>query len=734
MGERDKAAGGDERRTRLARKRLDAELAWLRAELDLVYQGAVREPGGEGQGGEGQGGEAPDERVAQIRANRDARVAELAGRGSLAFDELLARFGLDELDRALLAIAIANEVAPDFARRFALLHGHGERTWPTAALVMETGLVPERRWPALRARLAPDAPLLHYRLVSLGGDPDYLGPLHQPLIASARALAHVAGDTRLDPRLRAHATHWPVDHTFATPLQLEAPLARTLARARSALRVAPGEPPPLFVIAGPLGAGRARLAHTLAGELGQGVLRLDLGALGRDHGYDLEAGVRYALREARLVHAVPCFAGWDALLAEPRQATEEDAPQAAERHRLEDVARTLARALDGFDGPVALLVEDAHGEAPAARTLGREVVRLEVAMPTAEAAAALWRGALGGGAGADDALADRLGRTFVLTPGQIEDAGRAVLREEALAPAGPLDFQRVHEEVKRQLRNRLGDIATLVTKRYAWDELVADVTVKVQLRELISRHRHHHTVMQSWRFAERFGRATGISALFEGPPGTGKTMAASIVAGELGLDLFQVDLAQVVSKYIGETEKQLARLFDEAERAGAVLLFDEADSLFSKRTQVSSSNDRYSNLKVNFLLQRIERFTGVAVLTTNFPESMDEAFSRRVTVRVRFPQPDAKARARLWETMLSRCEVLGDDVDYDELADEFELSGGLIRNSVLRAAYMAASRRGVIDYELLALAARIELKQQGKLLVGDPMSDLAATYAAEERS
>jgi hypothetical protein len=199
----------------------------------------------------------------------------------------------------------------------------------------------------------------------------------------------------------------------------------------------------------------------------------------------------------------------------------------------------------------------------------------------------------------------------------------------------------------RQLRHRLGDIADLRTTRYGWDDLIVTPAVRVQLREIISRYRFKHKVMEEWRFGARFGTGIGLSALFEGPPGTGKTMAASIIAGEPGLDLFQVDLSKVTSKYIGETEKQLATLFTEAENAGAIVL-----CLFAKRTEVKSSNDRYTNLKMNFLLQRIEQFSGIAILTTNFPENMDEALGRRVTTRLQFVAPHVAARRQIWENML----------------------------------------------------------------------------------
>ncbi len=259
---------------------------------------------------------------------------------------------------------------------------------------------------------------------------------------------------------------------------------------------------------------------------------------------------------------------------------------------------------------------------------------------------------------------------------------------------------------------------------HAWDDLVVADELRLQLRELVGRYRHRDKVLRDWGLGRRFGRDIGLSVLFDGPPGTGKTMAAGIVAGELGLDLYQIDLSRVVSKFVGETEKNLSRVFDEAEQARAVLLFDEADSLFSSRTRVESANDRYANLEVNYLLQRIERFSGVAILTTNFPASLDDAFTRRLSMRISFGKPDARARAELWRTMLAGAAVPRAHIDFDRLAAEFELSGGHIRNAVLRAAFIAATRDRSVDHELLRIAARIELKQQGMLVQGSPHGEL----------
>jgi SpoVK/Ycf46/Vps4 family AAA+-type ATPase len=213
-----------------------------------------------------------------------------------------------------------------------------------------------------------------------------------------------------------------------------------------------------------------------------------------------------------------------------------------------------------------------------------------------------------------------------------------------------------------------------------------------------------------------------VVALFSGPPGTGKTMAAGLVARDLGAELYQVDLSKIVSKWIGETERNLAALFDAAEAGHAILLFDEADALFGKRTQVTSSNDRHANQEVNYLLQRLESFTGVCLLTTNFEASLDDAFKRRIAVHVKFPMPEVDERRHLWRALLPRETPVKGALDTDSLADRFEMSGGYIRNAMLRAAFVAADTTGFLDATMLANAAQLEYESMGKLPPGARIS------------
>ena len=256
---------------------------------------------------------------------------------------------------------------------------------------------------------------------------------------------------------------------------------------------------------------------------------------------------------------------------------------------------------------------------------------------------------------------------------------------------------------------------TRITRRARWDEMVLSHDVIEPLRDMVAMVAERSRILERWGFARHLGLSRGVSALFSGEPGTGKTMAASVISSELGLELFRVDLSAVVSKWVGETEKHLARIFDEAEDAQAMLLFDEADSLFGKRTDVRSANDRYANLEVNYILQRMEQFGGVSVLTTNQDSAIDPAFMRRLNVRVRFPEPDADEREALWRALLPPGTELAGEADFRHLATTFEMTGGHIRNAIVRAAVIAAREsRPVSGADLLSGAHR-EYEELGKV-------------------
>ena len=277
------------------------------------------------------------------------------------------------------------------------------------------------------------------------------------------------------------------------------------------------------------------------------------------------------------------------------------------------------------------------------------------------------------------------------------------------------------------MTNRLRMYGSRVTTTQTWDDLILPDEVTAQIKDLSRFAQVREKLFTEWGFGDKMSYGRALSAMFSGPSGTGKTMVAGLIAQDLGVELYRVDLSRVVSKYIGETEERLGRLFSEATQVGAALLFDEADSLFGKRTEIKSSHDRYANLEVNYLLQRLEEFEGLVILTTNFGTSIDEAFVRRLRFRVQFPFPSQPERTKMWEVMLPEKLPQDDDdpIDFDWLGENFELSGGHVRNAVLRAGMLAAHADAPLSMAMTYEAAAAEYRELGKLAPPNP-------YAEEE--
>ena len=305
---------------------------------------------------------------------------------------------------------------------------------------------------------------------------------------------------------------------------------------------------------------------------------------------------------------------------------------------------------------------------------------------------------------------DELAARFTVGPGTIRHVVAAVAR------GAPTDPDRAIESALRQyLETKLGAVATRVTRLASWSQIVLPADIHDSIVELVARIRHRRTVYDTWGFDQVMSTSRGLTALFQGGPGTGKTLVASAIANELGLDLYRIDLSRVMSKWIGETEQNLAKVFDAAEEGQALILFDEADSLFGKRTEVRTSVDRYANLETNYLLQRLDTFEGVAVLTTNFGTAIDAAFKRRLSCRLTFPFPDDEARERLWRVHLPDQLPLAGTLDLADLARRYKMSGGYIRNAALRAAFLAAEEQAPLSQDHLERAVRAEFREGGKL-------------------
>ncbi|HRC58365.1 MAG TPA: AAA family ATPase, partial [Kofleriaceae bacterium] len=312
-------------------------------------------------------------------------------------------------------------------------------------------------------------------------------------------------------------------------------------------------------------------------------------------------------------------------------------------------------------------------------------------------------------------LAPELAGHYVIGPGAIAEVV-AEASEHAAALGGTLSRDELEAAVGRRLSLRLGTFGTVVARKSRFSELILPDDVVEPLRDMLAMVRERSLILEKWGFQRHLGISRGVSALFSGEPGTGKTMAASVIASELGLELVRIDLSAVVSKFVGETEKNLAKIFDEAQDAHAMLLFDEADSLFGKRTELKSAQDRFANLEVNYILQRMETFDGISVLTTNAENAIDPALQRRLNFRIRFPEPEAEEREQLWRTLLPPAAGVTEAIDFRALAERFEMTGGYIKNAVVRAAVIAARAGRELCAEDLWTGAHSEYAEMGKVM------------------
>jgi ATPase family associated with various cellular activities (AAA) len=458
-----------------------------------------------------------------------------------------------------------------------------------------------------------------------------------------------------------------------------AALARTPSGGPGAARIA---------VRGRVGSGRRTLSCALAARAGRDLAEIDALALPRTADRFV-VELRRALRAAQLSGMVPC-------IAQLGEVTFDE-------HPARDVA---AEPLRSHPGPIIVI---ASPDEAVPFSAGHVAIELPVLAETERLA--VWSDALGN-AGLTVADRDALAARYRVGPGVIR---RAV----AAASGATGDATPVIEGYIRQTRDaRLGHHARRVSRLASWSNVVFPSDLLDSLRELVARVRHGRQVYETWGMNRMAATARGLTALFQGPPGTGKTLVAGVIARELGLDLYQVDLSKVMSKWIGETERNLATIFDAAEDGQVILLFDEADSLFAKRTEVRSSNDRYANLEVNYLLQRLDAFEGIAILTTNTGTSIDRAFKRRMSFRLSFPFPDEETRAELWRAHLPPELPVGEPLAFEALAHKYELSGGYIRNACLRAAFLAAQDETAMHQRHLERAVALEFAELGKLSSG----------------
>jgi hypothetical protein len=601
-------------------------------------------------------------------------------------EALVDRLGLDPDERELLWTAVAVSADPRMLPHVQVLGGPEARRGLTLAVHALIAELDGRRARELARRLLASHPLLRDQVLAWGAEGTTA--VARPLLAPDRTITWLAGDDDLDRAMRGAAT--VVDATVAVELDAR---QRAVVVRLPAMLAAPTQP--LVVVEGPEGTGRRTALAAAAATLGRPLVSLDVRRLPPDVD-TLEGALVGLRRECVLRDAIPLVADIDQLGgagADPAVAL-----------------AALARFVDAMPGPIAATAARSGVEL----AVSRPVARLRWTTPEVASRRALWIRALGADAARLDADVDGAAVRYRLGAAGI---ARSVASARLLAGDEPLTSHHLVEGVRTNIAERLGELATRQEVAQHWDDLVLAPDIRDQITALTARVRHAYRVLEEWGFGAKVPRGAGVAALFSGPPGTGKTMVAGLIARELDLELYQVDLSKVVSKWVGETEKQLARIFEAADAGHALLLFDEADALFAKRTEVKSATDRYANLEVNYLLQRVETFGGITILTTNLDAGIDPALRRRLAANVVFWPPDQDERERLWARMLTTRAPVDGELDLATLAGTYdEMTGANIRNAVLGAAFLAAAEGTPIGQAQLDRAARGEYASMGRVL------------------
>ncbi len=626
---------------------------------------------------------APDAAAAKARDEIEA-AADAAERdgANLRLRRLARNFHLDEIDIELLLIAMAPDVEARFERLYGYLQDDVSRRRASVGLGLELCGLPSSSAYA-RSRLAAGAPLVDEYLVQVD---EYERPvLTRPLRVPDRVAAHLLGSDIADAVIAALAYQCEQ----STPEQ-----AATLVRWMRDTEIpslsggGQGGGSKLAYIRERPGASGAALASSAFEQVGRPTLALDLERLRPEDDVPLVAAL--AAREAGLTGA--------AIVAGPVEVL---------------IARGLPAVRAFSEMPALVVVVGARSWDPG---WARDVPFVcEAPIPDALQRAELWRRNLNGDTPTGLDLAGTMAQ-FRLTAEQVHRAARAA-RMEAHAREVPLNEEELKAGARAQNAAGLERLARRIQPAVGFVDLVLPPDTMAQLKELLTRARYREQVLDVWKMGGPSARRRGLTALFAGPSGTGKTMAAEVLARELGLDLYTVDLATVVDKYVGETEKNLDRIFAEAERVNGVILFDEADALFGKRSEVSDAHDRYANVEVAYLLQRMELFDGIAILATNLRANLDEAFTRRLDSLVDFPEPEAEYRRRLWERSLGTTMPRAFDLDLAFLAESFKLSGGAIRNIAVAAAYAAAEAMHPLEMGDLVRATQREYTKLGRMVV-----------------
>ncbi|WP_342546743.1 ATP-binding protein [Paenibacillus sp. FSL P2-0089] len=640
----------------------------------------------------------------QIAARLKASFYPSAGQASspaprLMLPEVASALNLSGLEVSILVACLAPELDSKYGRIYAYLQNDMSDKRPLVALVLEVFAGAEDERQAARLLFDANAPLMKLLLERRGEYGDSRIPLiARPLKLEDWAVNLLLGYEVLDERLTkaAKLSTVPLPQQSRFPAELEQKLLRFVRHYSSS---GAGSSRSLLYVSGPDEAVKLGGIREVCGTLGLSVLVADLEKLLRPEA-DFSEMLRLLGRHALLMKTALCFTGFDSLV------TEDD------RYSLQ--IRLLMEMLADCAPLTFILGEAQWGISFTGIPLN--FMQINLPFPDAAARKAAWT-AFGQKYKLSPQMElDEVSGSFRFTSSQIRAAlnGSENIAVWNGSREKGISTKDLYQACYFQSSRRIQALASKVQAMYTWDMLVLPEEQLNQLKEICRQVKYRALVYGEWGFAGRLSLGRGLNILFSGPPGSGKTMAAEVIATELSLEIYKIDVSQIVSKYIGETEKNLSRIFDEAETSNAILFFDEADALFGKRSEVKDAHDRYANVEISYLLQKMEEYTGIVILATNLNQNLDDAFARRLHFKLEFPFPEEQQRGRIWQGMFPAGAPLDAGLDYDFMAEKFILAGGNIKNIALNAAFYAAHEGCSIGMKQIMLAAKREYLKLGR--------------------
>lgn len=637
----------------------------------------------------------------------------------LSLSHLGCIFQLSAFEIDCLLICLAPELDLKYERLYAYIQNDVTKKRPTVDLVLKLLCHSHEEKTLARPFFSARSQLFRHHLIKFSdeppGNPNPL--LSRPLKLDDRIVEFLLDFQGIEARIRPFAMRiepQTEQEDIILSEELKVQIDHLTLKLKEAGAHNSGPSPfdrSILYLKGPPANGQQQTAEAVCNSLGLSLLVVDVNSM-VGGGIPLDIGFRLIFREALLQTSAVYFKGLDRLLENGEKDTVRNG--------------FPLEALDEFLCPIFL-----EGEKDLPQKFrfhsSQHLFKLEFPIPSSPIRKRLWKSLLNGyhvQSGLDtNILADR----FQLTEGQTRDAIQTARNLSFMRDSGnsPITIEDLYEGCRTTSNQKLASLSRKILPRYGWNEIVLPDEKRTQLKEICNYVKYRHVVYDKWGFDKKLSLGKGLNALFFGSSGTGKTMAAEVIARDLGLDLYKIDLSTVVSKFIGETEKNLSTIFKEAETSNSIIFFDEADALFGKRSEVKDAHDRYANIEVGYLLQKMEEYEGIVILATNLIKNMDDAFVRRIHCSIELPFPNDEQRKKIWKITFPEEAPRDEDIDFEFLSKKFKIAGGNIKNIILSAAFLAAENSEKINMRHIILATKREFQKMGRLCI---QSDFGKYY------